>query len=89
MLDFTYDDNFLLSGSADETVMIWSLESLKNQYHDEERELEVKGSRDANYEPDSLGLGPAFDVKFIGSKARLVAPDDINCIQVILIFSTD
>ena len=28
MLDFEPDDKFLLSGSADETVMVWSLESL-------------------------------------------------------------
>ena len=28
VVDFTADDQFLLSGSADETVMIWSLETL-------------------------------------------------------------
>ena len=96
-LDFNDDDSFLLSGSADDTVMIWSLESL---YEDNQgTSLESLSS---------LSLGPVFDVKFLLSSndvvndirnlkeihqsiqndsiqpiVRMVTPDDSNCIRVL------
>ena len=30
-LDFSHDDSFLLSGSADETVMIWQMDDPTNE----------------------------------------------------------
>ena len=30
-LDFSHDDSFLLSGSADETVMIWQMDETANE----------------------------------------------------------
>ena len=71
-LDFTQDCNFLLSGSSDETVMIWSLE----EFEVEQKALKPK--------PASLSLGPACDCKFFAdSSSRLVAPDDTNAIQIL------
>ena len=88
VLDFTEDDSFLLSGSADETVMIWSLESL---YRAEQQS--------SVYEEDfsSLSLGPVFDAKFLPTTkgysghrgelereiVRIVAPDDANCLRIL------
>lgn len=74
-LDFTPDNSFLLSGSADETVMIWNVE-------------ELPSSMDSYYSrgpSNNFSLGPAFDVKFVnGSRqAVLVAPDDTNCLRVL------
>ena len=66
-LDFTLDDSFLLSGSSDETLMIWAVED------EVMREMSEQ----------SLSVGPAFDAKFFGDKCcRIAAPDDTNCIQV-------
>ena len=71
VLDFTPDDSFLLSGSADETVMIWSLESLNNE------PLKAK---------DSLSmLGPSFACTFDKTGTSiLVAPDDSNSLRILL-----
>ena len=49
VLDFEPDDKFLLSGSADETVMVWSLEGLFES-DPEEKSLP--------------SLGPIFDARF-------------------------
>ena len=54
-LDFNDNDSFLLSGSADETVMIWSLESL----------YEPVADISSVENQTSLSLGPVFDVKFL------------------------
>ncbi len=83
-LDFTQDDNFLLSGSADETVMVWSMEEA---FFDSEG-----NAADASA---SLSFGPSFDVRFFdtdGSSSqsgsswvgsRMAAPDDTNSIQLL------
>jgi WD40 repeat protein len=66
-LDFTYDDAFLLSGSADETIMIWSMEEEVRQ-------------RQAG---EGLCLGPPFDAKFFADgSCRTVAPDDTNSVHI-------
>ena len=61
VVGFTPDDRFLLSGSEDETVMIWSLESL---FDDEEESQEQKVEKQTS-------LGQTFDQKFIGSDSIL------------------
>ena len=86
-LDFNNDDSFLLSGSLDETVMIWSLESLYEPLNEA-----------ATLNQCSLSLGPVFDVKFLpksstkqnsnanensNSVVRLITPDDSNCLRVL------
>ena len=106
VLDFTQDDLFLLSGSADETVMIWSLESLHTL-----AEHSSLGTQNLT----ALSLGPVVDVKFLALSqdytgdellqkdknrdytdehnnkderernvsARMVAPDDGNCLRIL------
>ena len=59
-LDFNDNDSFLLSGSADETVMIWSLESL----------YEPVADISSVENQTSLSLGPVFDVKFLSHMAE-------------------
>ena len=67
-MDFTPDESFLLSGSADETVRIWSLESL----HDFDSDNLTLPS-----------LGPAFDHKFLDNNVSLiVATDETNSLRV-------
>ena len=69
VLDFTPDESFLLSGSADETVKIWSLESL----HDFEDSDNVT----------LPSLGPAFDHKFLEDNVSfIVATDETNSLRV-------
>ena len=69
MLDFTPDESFLLSGSADETVRIWSLETL----HDFDTDNSTLPS-----------LGPAFDHKFLDHNISLmVATDETNSLRVL------
>ena len=68
-MDFTPDESFLLSGSADETVKIWSLESL----HDFEDSDNVT----------LPSLGPAFDHKFLEDNTSfIVATDETNSLRV-------
>ena len=68
VLDFTPDESFLLSGSADETVKIWSLESL----HDFDCDNVTLPS-----------LGPAFDHKFLDNNTSfIVATDETNSLRV-------
>ena len=68
MLDFEPDDKFLLSGSADETVMVWSLESL---YDSSPEEVTLPS------------LGPIFDARFNKDNVSiLVAPDETNSLRV-------
>ncbi len=76
-LDFTHDDNFLLSGSADETVMIWSME--------EEAAAGAPSDSDvAAATAASLSYGPSFDVKFFpDGTSRMAAPDDTNSVQLL------
>ena len=74
VLDFTPDESFLLSGSADETVKIWSLESL----HDFEDSDNVT----------LPSLGPAFDHKFLEDNVSfIVATDETNSLRVRIIIS--
>ena len=61
VVGFTPDDRFLLSGSEDETVMIWSLESL---FDDDEESQEQKVEKQTS-------LGQTFDQKFLGSDSIL------------------
>ena len=61
VVGFTPDDRFLLSGSEDETVMIWSLESL---FDDDEESQEQKVEKQTS-------LGQTFDQKFSGSDSIL------------------
>ena len=73
MLDFEPDDKFLLSGSADETVMVWSLEALYDQ----------------NPEEVTLpSLGPIFDARYNQENdvSILVAPDETNSLRVSINF---
>ncbi len=68
-MDFTLDDSFLLSGSADETVMVWSMEESLD--------------RDSGEAANALSYGPSFDVKFFfDGRGRMVTPDDVNTVQV-------
>ena len=61
VVGFTPDDRFLLSGSEDETVMIWSLESL---FDDDEESQEQRVEKQTS-------LGQTFDQKFLGSDSIL------------------
>ena len=49
-LDFSHDDSFLLSGSADETVMIWQIDMDAGDEDEEEGEEEEGGSNKAQVE---------------------------------------
>ena len=67
-LSFTHDDSFLLSGSSDETLMVWSMECT-------DAEMTVSSE---------LSLGPTFDVGFgLSGECILAAPDDARKIQVL------
>ena len=73
VLDFEPDDKFLLSGSADETVMVWSLEGLFES-DPEEKSLP--------------SLGPIFDARFrqiyrsqVHKKIIYFNYDLANCMQ--------
>lgn len=69
VLNFTPDESFLLSGSADETVKIWSLESL--------------GYFDCD-NVTMPSLGPAFDHKFLDNNTSfIVATDETNSLRVL------
>ena len=70
VVDFTPDDRFLLSGSADETVMIWSLESLFDDLENEEEGLSKHQSFSS--------LGQTFDQKFLDDNVSILAASDDN-----------
>ena len=69
VVDFTPDDRFLLSGSADETVMIWSLESLFDDLENEEG---------LSKHQSFSSLGQTFDQKFLDDNVSILAASDDN-----------
>ena len=52
----------IFAGSDDETVMIWSLESVSARDRDDEDGIDVKANAAEEILP--VNLGPAFDVRF-------------------------
>ncbi len=80
VLDFTPEDDFLLSGSADETVMIWSLEQLID---DNDNDNNIEQEEEPPKQVMVPSLGPSYAHRFLPEcKSRLVAPDDANSVRV-------
>ena len=73
MVDFTPDDRFLLSGSADETVMIWSLETLFDDLENENENEKI-----SNKHQSFSSLGQTFDQKFLDDNVSILAASDDN-----------
>ena len=73
MVDFTPDDRFLLSGSADETVMIWSLETLFDDLENENESEKI-----SNKHQSFSSLGQTFDQKFLDDNVSILAASDDN-----------
>ena len=73
VVDFTPDDRFLLSGSADETVMIWSLETLFDDLENENENEKI-----SNKHQSFSSLGQTFDQKFLDDNVSILAASDDN-----------
>ena len=72
------DDNYLMSGSADETIMIWDMQEYVKQGQLTSPNTQAKRKSHVVH-----SLGSSFDVVYTkNNESRMIAVDDNNCIQV-------